>query len=75
MLDLPMDKWFMLEELVLISPRIARDYAQVNMRTVQRDLEELINLKLLEKNDEKEYSANLGAVLRYMAMRKRQGLG
>ena len=57
-LDMPTDKSFSLEEIVLINPRIARDYANISERTVSRDLKELENLNLLVKKENK-YMANI----------------
>ncbi len=73
MLDLPLDKWLTIDELIWVSQRVARDYAQVNLRTVQRDVEDLLALKLLEKDNDKKYRANLGIVSQYMAMKKGDG--
>jgi Fic family protein len=56
-LEIPMDHSLSLEEISLINPRIAKIYATYTERTLRRDLEELIELKLVVKEKE-TYRAN-----------------
>lgn len=67
-LQLPTDKELTLEEIVLINPKIARNYASLSERTVDRDLKELQEMKLIVKHDDK-YRANVN-LLRHMIARK-----
>lgn len=57
MLNIQVDTAYSLDEIVLINPKIAREYANISERTVLRDLKELENLNLLIKVGNK-YIAN-----------------
>lgn len=57
MLQLPIDKEFSINEILELSPYIAKKYATLNRATVLRDLKELQELNLLKKEGRK-YKAN-----------------
>ncbi|MCG8606555.1 Fic family protein, partial [bacterium] len=63
-LQMPTDKDLTLEEMVLINPQIARSYAKLSERTVDRDLKELQQMRLIVKHGDK-YRANLN-LLKHM---------
>ncbi len=58
MLSIPPKGEFTANEIVMVSPEVARRYSSVTTATIKRDLEELVGLQLLEKN-EKTYRANI----------------
>ena len=58
MLQLNTEKEFTLYEIILLTPQIAKDYASLSLRTIDRDLKELEKLDLLIKNQDK-YIANV----------------
>ena len=58
MLQLNTEKEFTLNEIILLTPQIAKDYASLSLRTIDRDLKELERLELLTKNQDK-YKANI----------------
>jgi Fic family protein len=53
MLRMPIDKAFSIDEIIVLDPEIARRYAKVKRTTVQRDLKELYDMSLLEKEGRK----------------------
>jgi Fic family protein len=48
-LSMPLDDDLTLDDLQLVSPRVARDYAGVTQRTLQRDLDALAGMQLVRK--------------------------
>lgn len=69
MLQMPLNKTFDVDELTLLSPRIAKKYARLNRATILRDLKELQQVKLLIKAGRK-YKAN-SEILQYMMPSKK----
>lgn len=70
MLSMPLDKGVTIDELVIINTKIARLYATLSMKSVQRDIAEFIDLKLIIKK-EKLYYANIPLLKEsYMARKK-----
>ncbi len=59
MLQMPLDQIFSVDELMVISPDIAKKYAKVGRATVLRDLKELQSLNLVRKVG-RSYRANSG---------------
>ncbi|MEO8584370.1 MAG: Fic family protein [Flavitalea sp.] len=70
-LALPIDKKFLKEEIPELNIQLARLYSNVSIKTLERDMEELIELKILVKEKEK-YFANISALNKMIA--KRRGL-
>ncbi|MCU0359751.1 MAG: Fic family protein [Bacteroidia bacterium] len=68
-LDLPPDKSYTKKEIVLATPKIARAYAKLSERQVERELEELVKLGLLVKIEER-FRVNTGILKNYIAMKK-----
>ena len=63
LLDMPLSKRYDIDSIQLVSPRIAREYATVNISTVKRDIREMIKVGLLiEDPKTKEVSANIGVL-------------
>lgn len=58
-LQMPIDQTFLVDELMVISPDIAKKYAKIGRATVLRDLKELQDLNLLKKTG-RNYMANIG---------------
>jgi len=56
---------YAMEEIRYVTARMAEIYAKLNMRTLSRDLEELVKMDLLIKNLGK-YSPNLASLTAYM---------
>jgi len=56
-LDMPINQEFDVDQIIDLTPGVARKYANVNRATVLRDLKELQNLNLLSKVGRK-YTAN-----------------
>jgi Fic family protein len=50
MLSLPISSSVTLDEMTILNVEIAREYGGKSMRTIQRDVEELLEMKLIEKN-------------------------
>jgi len=69
MLQLPVGKEYAVDEIIMLTPEIAKEYATVNRATVLRDLKELQELGLLGKKG-KKYFAN-AAILKSMMPNKR----
>jgi len=68
-LQIPIDKELSVDEILILTPDIAKKYATVKRVTVLRDLKELQELKLLIKSG-KKYKANT-IILKAMMPRKR----
>jgi Fic family protein len=58
MLEMPIDKEIDIDEVFLLTPKIAQNYAKLQRSTVMRDLKELQEVKLLVKKGRK-YRANV----------------
>jgi Fic family protein len=56
-LQIPIEKELSVDEILVLTPDIAKKYATVNRATILRDLKELLELKLLIKKG-KKYMAN-----------------
>lgn len=56
-LAMPIDKSFSVDDMALISPNIAKEYATLHRATILRDIRELEDIKLLIK-DGRKYRAN-----------------
>jgi len=70
-LSIPLDRKLTIEELLFTNLKVAKMYAALSMKSVQRDIAELIELKLLLKED-KLYFANTALLKEsYMAKSKR----
>ena len=68
-LSFPVDKGLTIREIPLISPVIARKYANISSRTVLRDVLDLIQLELIYKSDNKYY-ANTKLLMEYIPVQK-----
>lgn len=68
-LSYPTDKGLSLNEIVLLTPSLARKYAKLSERTVKRDIDELVNMNLLLMKNRK-YIANDQLVRGYFAKTK-----
>jgi len=68
-LQLPINKEFNIDEILLLTPDIAKKYATVNRTTILRDLKELQELKLLLKIGRK-YKANTNILKAMMPGKK-----
>lgn len=69
-LDLEPTKLYSVKEIVLASPKIAKDYATIEERTVYRDLEELEKLKLLTKDKNGKFKLNIDILVKLLAIKK-----
>lgn len=69
MLQLPTDRKFTINELPLLTIQIARHYANLSLRTIERDLHELDELELITKNKNK-YKANISVLAHLLPSRK-----
>jgi Fic family protein len=70
MLLMPPNKALTLDEIPLLETNLARQYAQLSGRTLERDMEELKGMKLVLEQDGK-FEANLGLLVPHMATRRR----
>jgi Fic family protein len=68
-LELPLNKSYSLEQLVLATPLIARYYGNLSQKTVQRDINELIKMNLIVEED-KNYRANIDVLMHLVPVRK-----
>lgn len=68
-LELPLEKSFVLAQVSELSIQLAKAYATVSEKTIYRDLEKLIELELVKKNDS-NYNANTD-ILRGMIAKRR----
>jgi len=57
-LNIPFDKILTIDEIIFSNPAIAKSYFNVTERTIDRDLEELVKMKILVKK-RKLYMANI----------------
>lgn len=68
-LEFPVDRGLSISDVSLLTVQLARIYATVSEKTIQRDIEKLIELELVVKIGEK-YFANTGILTRMFAKRK-----
>ncbi len=68
-LSMPTDRGLALEELLDSSPRIARMYAKLSIRSINRDADELIKLGLARKESGR-YFANAQLVSGFLAQKR-----
>ena len=68
-LEFPFDKGLSISEISLLTVQLAKIYANVSEKTIQRDIEKLIELELVKKDDDK-YFANTGILTSMFAKRK-----
>jgi len=69
---MPINTDYTRDEVVLLTPDIAKKYAAVNSITVTRDLKELQDMGLLVRN-RKKYRANSDVLRNMMAVKKLNG--
>lgn len=67
-LRIPFDKYLNEKEIIELHSTIIRDYSRMSDRTLSRDIEELVNLNVLDKNSE-GYRAKVEVLGKYMAVR------
>ncbi len=68
-LEMPLDRRFTFEEIPDLNITLAKLYSNIGDRTVNRDIEELMELKILKKEDN-QYYANLSVLNKMIAKRK-----
>ena len=68
-LEIPGDKAISLSEVSMLTVNLARTYAKVSEKTLQRDLEKLVNLELVVKTGDK-YKANSEVLTGWFAKHK-----
>jgi Fic family protein len=68
-LELPLNKEFLAEDIAMLTPLIAKKYATLTVTTLRRDLKELEELQLIKKTG-KKYQANI-AILKAMIPTKK----
>ncbi len=69
-LEMPIDKKFSKEEIPDLNIVLARLYSNISSKTLERDIEELLNLDILMKEN-RFYFANIPALNKMIAKRKR----
>lgn len=69
-LGIVIDKEYTVKEIILASPKIARDYAGISERVIYKELAELVSAKLLTKTSNAKYKANTDILIEYIAKRK-----
>lgn len=65
MLEIPLEIEVSIEDISLLTPKIAKVYADKSNRTILRDLNELMELELIKKIG-KKYKANIGLLKGYL---------
>lgn len=68
-LEFPFDKGLSISEISILTVQLAKVYANVSEKTIRRDIEKLIELELVKK-DEDKYFANTGILISMFAKRK-----
>ena len=71
MLSLPFDTPLSTEDATMVTPEVAREYADLSPRTVMRDMQILEGMELVRRVG-KKYVANTNA-LRMQMPRRREG--
>ena len=69
-LFMPLNTWLGLDQLPLLEASLAREYAQLSERTLERDLEALKDMNLIVEDDGK-FQPNLALLVPHMARRRR----
>lgn len=72
-LSIPHNKSFTVSEIILATPEIARDYANIQRRTVLSDLNLLVDMKVLTKQGSGEFRANREVIWQLVAAKKERG--
>lgn len=57
--DMSLSEKYSIDNVPLISPRVAKLYANTNIRTITRDVEDLLALELIAADEEKQFYANI----------------
>lgn len=65
-LDLPLGAELTLEDVQLVTPRVARDYANLSERTIRRDLDALVDMDLVRRTEDGVYVANADELRQHM---------
>lgn len=60
-LELPHDKYLSSDDIVMVTPKIAKDYSGISKQTILRDLNELETLGVI-KREGRKYKANIDAL-------------
>ena len=68
-MEMPLNKSYTIEEITIISPKIARYFAKLDSRTIYRDIKALLEMNLLIKID-KKYKANSEILRNYLPGKK-----
>ena len=68
-LELPIDDKFTIEQIPILNIQLARLYSNISEKTLQRDIADLLELKILQKEGYK-YFANISALNVMIAKRK-----
>ncbi len=68
-LAMPMGQAMSIDALAIITPGLAREYAKVSERTLQRDLDDLVTVQLVRKTDHDHYVTNHEILQMNMAKR------
>jgi len=68
-LSLPIDRELTLEEIQLVNTLVARDYAALSERTLQRDLDAVIEMDLVRKTEDGRYRANADELRKHMPVK------
>ena len=68
-LEIPIDRMFTYDEIPDLNIPLAKLYSNIGERTLSRDIEELIELKIINKEGN-QYFANVSALNKMMAKRK-----
>lgn len=70
-LNMPIDREVTKDELLVLTPQIARAYSGLSARTLHRDLQVLIGMQLINER-EGRFGANIGLLKQQMATRRTQ---
>lgn len=68
-LELPIDSKFTIEDIPNLNIKLARLYSNISIKTLQRDISELMELEILKKDGNK-YFANISVLNKMIAKRK-----
>jgi Fic family protein len=68
-LEIPVDKKFIKDEIPFLNIALARLYSNISIKTLERDIDELLKLEILIKEDN-FYFANISALNKMIAKRK-----
>jgi Fic family protein len=70
-ISLPIGSRFNFKDITKLSVEIALTYNNLSGRTINRDIQELVNLDLLIENDDGTFSPNLIVLKKFIARRKK----